>query len=143
MGVEAAAAITAESLFASSVAEWATVGGIEALGMADLALGVGGAASAVGGASGGAVSLSEAAALTGAAASAFNALNAGSAVPKIPGQVPAPIAPPTMQSPQVNDAAATQRRRAAAAGGIMSNIRTSPQGITGAASTTGKNLLGN
>lgn len=59
-----------------------------------------------------------------------------------PPPAPAPEAPPTMQSPQIDQAGAEASRRAAAAGGIMANIATGPGGLEGRASTTGKTLLG-
>lgn len=53
-----------------------------------------------------------------------------------------PIQLPKALDPQGTQGGDEARRRAAAAGGIMSNIATSSSGTTGAASITGKKLLG-
>lgn len=76
----------------------------------------------------------------GSAFGLFGGKDGGSIAPPPP--PPAPLAPPTMASPQVNQAGIAARQRAAAAGGIMSNIATGPGGTTGPASITGKTLLG-
>ncbi len=53
----------------------------------------------------------------------------------------APLAPPSVGTPEVNAAGTDARRRAAAAGGFMDDIKTSPMGVPGG-ETTGKTLLG-
>lgn len=54
----------------------------------------------------------------------------------------APAEIPTMNSPQVDEAAINQKKKAAIAGGVMANIKTSPQGVLTPANVTGKQLLG-
>lgn len=56
---------------------------------------------------------------------------------------PPPIqAPPKLNSPEVEGAGFNAMNRARAAIGSTQNIATSPLGIAGGASTTGKTLLG-
>lgn len=71
--------------------------------------------------------------------------NSGSLQAAPPPPPASPPASPTIQSPQVTNAASMASRKAAAAGGIMANIATSPMGLAQPANTTGaggKTLLG-
>lgn len=78
-----------------------------------------------------------------AAATIYSATQKGKSSSSVPLPPPAaPIAPPTLNTPQIEAAGEMERRKAAAAGGIMENIRTSPLGDQSIASTTGKSLLG-
>ncbi len=64
------------------------------------------------------------------------------ATPYVPPLPAAPPPPPTPADPAVTQAAADAVNRAKAAAGFGSTIATSPQGVTGAANTSLKTLLG-
>ena len=72
----------------------------------------------------------------------YTTAQAAKNAPKPPPPPAAPEMPVAMTDPQIAQGGNVARQRAIAAGGIMANIATGPQGLTGSPSTTGKTLLG-